>query len=99
MQATTATQKLIEYLKANSDTTKGKESRSEDGTRYRYDRIALRQNAPNWLVSLFEKIAVENGFRRYCTQITIGNNSISYDRPKFKGEPNGKIIMAELIEL
>jgi hypothetical protein len=97
----THTQKLIETLKKNSEITKGTESISLDGNiKYRYDSIVLKyENAANWLVNLFEKAAIENGKKRTATQFFIGNSSIAYQRPKFNGEPNGKIIMSEFIQL
>jgi hypothetical protein len=97
--ATTSTQKLIESLKNNSTMIIGKESIASDGTKYRYDRYVLNNEASNWLVILFEKAAAENGFHKYCTQISINETiSIAHDRPKFKGNGNGKISMSVLVE-
>jgi len=95
------TNKLIQTLKANAIITKGNESISTDGLiKYRYDSIVLKyESASNWLVSMFEKACVENGNSANATQFFIGDSSIAYQRPRFKGERNGKIIMSEFIQL
>jgi hypothetical protein len=97
---TTSTQKLIQTLESNSVVIEGKISTAKDGVKYRYDMFVLKyENAANWLVSLFEKAVLENGVSKYSTQFISGDYSFHYDRPKFKGTPNGKIKMTKLIEI
>ena len=94
------TKKLIEELKKHSFYEKGSVSISKDGRqRYRYDHYKLRYpNSSNWLVKLFEKAAEENTGKPYHTQFFHTDKySFSYDRPKFRGLPNGRMSMSELI--
>lgn len=96
----TATLQLIKTLESNSIVIEGKTSIANDGVKYRYDMFVLKyENASNWLVSLFEKATLENGVSRFSTQFICGNYSFSFDRPKYKGQSNGKIQMTKLIEL
>lgn len=96
-QIMTATEKLIEQVTLNGNIEIGTESISKDENpiKYRYDRITLKyEHAANFLVSLFEKAAVENGNKRYSTQFNAGVYGFAYARPSFKGQPNGKIYIS-----
>ena len=96
---TTATQKLIQAIKANSIVIIGKTSTAADGTKYRYDNYVLSyENAANWLVDLFSKAAVENGFKKYDKNFNTETISFFWDRPQFINTGNGKIKISELIE-
>jgi len=94
------TDKLIEYLKKNGQLNQGRESIAQDGTKYRYDRYSTKgESANNWIVSLFENAAQENG-NRYATEFRYKDiYSIAYDRPKYNNVVNGKISITELVEL
>ena len=94
------TDKLIEYLKKNGQLNQGRESIAQDGTKYRYDRYSTKgESANNWIVSLFENAAQENG-NRYATEFSYKDiYSIAYDRPKYNNVVNGKISITELVEL
>jgi len=94
------TEKLISEIKKHSTITEGRVSTAIDGSKYRYDNYVLKYpSTANWLVNLFEKAAQENN-KKNATQFSYKDKySISFQRPKFKGEPNGKIIMSELVEL
>ena len=94
------TEKLISEIKKHSTITEGRVSTATDGSKYRYDNYVLKYpSTANWLVNLFEKAAQENN-KKNATQFSYKDKySISFQRPKFKGEPNGKIIMSELVEL
>jgi hypothetical protein len=94
------TQKLIDLVTKNSTITEGKESIGTDGVKYRYDMIVLNYvSASNWLVDLFEKAAVENGYKKYATTFASGDDSFNYDRPKYNNQPNGKIRISKLVIL
>jgi hypothetical protein len=98
-QTISSTEKLISYLKEYGIKKQGTESTATDGTKYRYDiYMSKGESAPNFLVSTFERAAQENG-NRYATRFTYKDTySVAYDRPKYKGVSNGKIIMTELVE-
>lgn len=86
--------KLIEAIKINSIKKEGIISTSLiDKVTYRYDHYYFNyESALNWMVKTFNKLAgTEN-------TIQIGNYSIRYDRPEYKGGRNGKFYMKELIE-
>ncbi len=93
------TKKLIEELKKHSFYQRGIVSVSKDGQKYRYDHYKLKYaNSSNWLVKLFEKAAEENTGKPYYTQFHHTDHfSFNYDRPKYKGVPNGRMSMSELI--
>jgi hypothetical protein len=93
------TKKLIEEIKKHSYIVKGKGSVTKDGEKYRYDTYMLKYpNSSNWLVSLFEKAAKENTGKNYNTQFNyIDTYSFYYDRPIYRGMPNGKISMSKLV--
>ena len=92
--------KLIETLKKNSFVTEGKICTSSvDGVRYRYDQYVLKYNhCASWLVSLFDKAAKENNATD-IRQFTSGKFSFYCEKAKYVGQPHGKIIFKELIEL
>jgi hypothetical protein len=93
------TKKLIEELKKHSFYQRGIVSVSKDGQKYRYDHYKLKYaNSSNWLVKLFEKAAEENTGKPYYTQFHHTDHfSFNYDRPTYKGVPNGRMSMSELI--
>ena len=95
------TEQLIAALNKHGVVITGTESVSKvDGVKYRYDIVELKyKSAHNWLVRLFEKAAVENGAKSYETKFFSGDSCFSYDRPVFKGSPNGKIGMSLLVIL
>jgi len=85
---------LINDIKRNSTVKKGTVSVSKaDNVKYRYDTYIFNYpNAFNSLVRKFEALAGRN------KNLNIGNYSIFYDRPIFKGQGNGNFIMTELVE-
>ena len=95
-----STEKLISEIKKYSTKKEGIESTASDGAKYRYDKYVLNYTStPNWLVNIFDKAAQENN-KKNATQFSYQDKySIAFERPKFQGEPNGKIMMSELIEL
>jgi hypothetical protein len=88
-------QKLVDAIKKNSTVHQGVDSVGPDGVKYRWDHYYFNyKSALNFLVNMFEKHAGTSR-RFYIPELNL---SIAYDRPTFKGEPNGKFKMAELIE-
>jgi len=95
------TKKLIEEIKKHSDYSQGTISTTKNGEKYRYDHWKLsHKHASDWMIRLFEKASKENTGLEYNNEFIFGDNySFSYARPQFKGQPNGKIGMSQLILL
>ena len=95
----TSTEKLISAVRKNGIEINGKVSTANDGVKYMYKRVELKYNkASNWLVTLFENSAKENGCKNSKSFNFENKFSFYYDRPKFNGQNNGKIWFTELIE-
>lgn len=95
------TKKLIKEIEKYSNYEKGEVLTNEDGDKYRYDNWKLKyKNAANFLVRLFEKASTENTGKYYNTQFFYGDQySFAFERPEFKGQPNGTIYMRKLVLL
>lgn len=92
-----STQRLIAELEKHSDIEFGTISTKEDGEKYRYVHYKFKYpHAHNWLINIFYKASKENGGKGYETQFHSGIYTFWYDRPKFKGQPNGKMGMKKL---
>lgn len=87
--------KLIDTLIKYSTIQKGTVSTQKDsGIKYRYDSYIFKyKSAHTYIVNMFKKVA---GVKKL---IVIDDYSIYYDRPIFKGQPNGRFIMKKLIIL
>lgn len=93
----THTQKFIETFLKNCKTIEG-EIQNNGKVTYRHDSLILNyESAANFLVKLFQNAAIENGKNYYDNQFISGDYSFYFQRPKFKGEKNGKIIGSKLV--
>ena len=91
------TSKLIEELKKYSDYKEGEVLTNAEGEKYRYHYWKLKyRSASNWLVKLFMRASKENTGVDYNKQFAVGDYSFYYDRPEFKGQPNGSMQMRKL---
>ena len=91
------TSKLIEELKKYSNYEKSEVFTNSEGEKYCYHHWKLKyRSASNWLVKLFMRASKENTGVDYNKQFAVGDYSFYYDRPEFKGQPNGSIKMRKL---
>ena len=96
------TKKLIKEIEKHSNYEEGEVLTAYDGEKYRYDNYTLKyKSASNWLVLLFDRAMKENTRKNSdLTQFFYGDDySFSYDRPTFKGQPNGTMRMRKLVIL
>ena len=93
------TDNLIKALVKYSNYHKGVVRTNNDGEKYRFDKYLLKyKSANNFLVQLFKKAAVENGFDDYVVTFNSGDEYyFSFKRPKFRGQPNGTMDMQKLV--
>lgn len=93
-------EKLISEIRKHGNLYVGEVSfQAKENVYYRYDQTILKyKNTAYWLRLLFEKAAKSVG-KPYDRNIQSGNFSISFDRAKFKGEPDGNMSFSELIEM
>lgn len=95
----TKTEKLIQEITKHGVTTLGNEAMNSEGVKYRYDHTILKyKHAAKWLANLFKEAASENG-PNYASHFFYGDYSISFDRAKFKGQPDRKISFSKLVLL
>jgi hypothetical protein len=94
------TKRLIDALEKYSDYTEGVVQTNQDGEKYRYDNWILKyRSANNILAALFNKACEENTGNNYSRQFTSGDYSFYFERPEFRGKPNGRITMKKLVVL
>lgn len=92
------TEKLLKAILPICNVKVGPVSTAKDGVKYRYDYYETKYPSIfNSVVELFAKAAEENGQSRYSTNFMTENMSFNYERPPFKGQPNGKIRFSKLI--
>ena len=94
------TEKLLNAILSICNYTQGEICISNDGVKYRHDYyITKYPSVFNSIVNLFDKAAKDNG-SEFSTQFFYNKEySFAYDRPKFKGQSNGKISFSKLIIL
>jgi hypothetical protein len=91
------TEKLISELKKYSTKTTSDVMTNAEGHSYVFHTWKLTYpHASNWLVRLFEKAAYENTGKTYLSQFSSGDILFTYERPEFKGRPNGSMRMKML---
>jgi hypothetical protein len=91
------TEKLISELKKYSTKTTSDVMTNAEGESYVFHSWKLTYpHASNWLVRLFEKAAYENTGKTYLSQFSSGDILFTYERPEFKGRPNGSMRMKML---
>jgi hypothetical protein len=91
------TEKLISELKKYSTKTTSDVMTNAEGESYVFHTWKLTYpHASNWLVRLFEKAAYENTGKTYLSQFSSGDILFTYERPEFKGRPNGSMRMKML---
>lgn len=94
------TEKLLKTLLPICNCTQGEVYINNEGNKYRYDTYTTKYSSVfNSIVNLFDKAAKDNG-NEFSTQFYYNKEySFHYDRPKFKGQKNGKISFSKLIIL
>jgi hypothetical protein len=94
------TEKLLNTILSICNYTQGEICITNDGVKYRHDHYVTKYPSVfNSIVNLFDKAAKENN-AEFSTQFFYNKEySFAYDRPKFKGQSNGKISFSKLIIL
>jgi hypothetical protein len=91
------TEKLISELKKYCTKTTSDVMTNAEGESYVFHTWKLKYpHASNWLIKLFEKAAYENTGKTFVPQFSSGDTLFTYERPEFKGRPNGTMRMKVL---